>query len=66
MGRFFFRDNINNVYQKNFRNTNIAFYHLETSKLIENLIFLKNLIIGNYKKYDNKKVLKSFIKIKKI
>ncbi len=62
----FFRDNINNVYQKNFRNTNIAFYHLETSKLIENLIFLKNLIIGNYKKYDNKKVLKSFIKIKKI
>lgn len=62
----FYKDNINNVYQKYFKNTNITMYHLDISKLTDYLIFFKNLLFGNYKKYGNKEIFKSIIKIKKI
>ena len=58
-GVYLFEDNRNKFYQDCFKNLNITKYHIECVNKLDNFVFLKNLILGHYKKYGNFKLLKA-------
>ena len=60
----FFEDNRNKFYQDCFKNLNITKYHIEYVNKLDNFVFLKNLILGHYKKYGNFEIIKSYLKFK--